>query len=170
MLRFTPSLRLAALACLMLGSSLAQAQYSWIAPNGVRHFSDQPPPPGTPPGKILKAPGHAPERALPASAPTSAPAQPQAAPAQPQATLAQQEAAFLQRQKQRENEEKKEAQDAERRRAQAERCESARQVKAQVNGGARQVRYDAQGERVFLSDEEKAAKAAKADKVLAGCS
>jgi len=162
MLRFTPSLRVAALACLVLGPSLAQAQYSWVAPNGVRHFSDRPPPPTTPPSKILKAPGHAPERALPAPAPVVE--------AKPQATLAQQEAAFQQRQKQRANEEKKEAEDAQRRLAQAERCEAARQVKAQVNAGARQVRYDAQGERVVLSDEEKAAKAAKADKVLAGCS
>lgn len=162
MLRLTPPLRLSMLALLLLGSPLAQAQYSWIAPNGVRHFSDQPPPPGTPPAKILKAPGHAPARALPAAAPAAEPK------AQP--TLAQQEAAFQQRQKLRDNEEKKEAEDAQRRLAQAERCESARQVKAQVTSSVRQVRIDAQGEHVVLSDEERAAKAAKADKVLAGCS
>lgn len=165
MLRLSPSLRLSALLVLMLGSSLAQAQYSWIAPNGSRHFSDQPPPPGTPANRILKAPGRVPER--PVAAP---PAAASAAEPKPQPTLAQQEAAFQQRQKQRNEQDKKEADEAQRRVAQAERCESARQIKAQAASGIRQVRFDAKGEREFVTDDEIAAKVAKAEKVLAGCS
>jgi hypothetical protein len=165
MLRLSPSLRLSALVVLMLGSSLAQAQYSWIAPNGVRHFSDQPPPPGTPANRILKAPGRPPERTV--AAPVVAPAAEQA---KPQSTLAQQEAAFQLRQKQRAEQESKEADEAQRRVARAERCESARQVKLQAASGIRQVRFDAKGERVFVPDDEIAAKVAKAEKVLAECS
>lgn len=157
-------LRFAALAVLLLGAPLAQAQYSWIGENGVRQFSDRPPPPGTPPGKILQQPGRAPDRTMPAPA-----ASPAATEAKPPSTLARQEADFQQRRKLREAEEKKEAEQAERRVAQAERCESARQVKAQVAAGVRQVRIDAQGERVVVTDEEKAAKVARADKALAGC-
>lgn len=56
---------------LLLASSLAHAQYSWIDEKGVRQFSDRPPPPGTPAEKILKAPGHA---ATPAVATPASPA------------------------------------------------------------------------------------------------
>jgi hypothetical protein len=46
-----------ALTLSSLSSQLAHAQYSWIDEKGSRVFSDRPPPPGTPPSRILKAPG-----------------------------------------------------------------------------------------------------------------
>lgn len=50
-------LRRAAALALLFAAGLAQAQFAWVDPKGVRHYSDQPPPPGTPPARILKAPG-----------------------------------------------------------------------------------------------------------------
>jgi len=52
-----PLLPRAAALALLLAAGLAQAQFVWVDPKGVRHYSDQPPPPDTPPARILKAPG-----------------------------------------------------------------------------------------------------------------
>ena len=48
--------RLALATALIACTSLAQAQWMWVNDKGVKQFSDQPPPPGTPPNRILKAP------------------------------------------------------------------------------------------------------------------
>jgi hypothetical protein len=166
MLRPTSSLRLFAACILLAGSSLAQAQYSWIGENGVRQFSDRPPPPGTPPHKILKAPG----RALPAApaAPTDA-APLVAPPAKGPKTLAEREAEYRARSKMREEQDKKDAAEAQRRRDMAQHCEDARDMRAQVASGIRIARVDAKGERSFMTDEERAAQLARADKALEGC-
>ncbi|QOY92814.1 DUF4124 domain-containing protein [Massilia sp. UMI-21] len=164
MLRSSLPLRLIAVCTLVLSSGLAHAQYAWIGENGVRQFSDRPPPPDTPPHKILKAPG----RSLPALAPRSAP-DADAPAAKPAPTLAQREADYRKRLLQREEQDKKEAAEAQRRRAQAEHCQAARDVRAQVASGARIARFDASGERSFVSDEERAAQLARADRILAEC-
>lgn len=161
--RPTSPLHLFAACALLLGSGLAHAQYSWIGENGVRHFSDRPPPPSTPPHKILKAPG----RALPAPGPA-----PQAVPAAaPKAlpTLAEREKEFVERARQREEQEKKEAADAQRRRELAEHCQMAREHRAQMESGIRVARFDAKGERSFMTDEERAAQLARVNKALAQC-
>lgn len=179
--RFVHLLRLAGATALLASAPLAQAQYAWIGANGVRHFSDRPPPPSTPLHKILKAPGHAaPPAPVPVSASAlSSPAEAaeagpiEAAAAAPPpkrpSTLAEREAAYRERVKLREEQGKKDQQDTQRQRELAERCQSARQVKAEVASGARIGRIDAGGERSYMTDEEKAAAAARADKILAEC-
>lgn len=147
---------------LLLSAGLAQAQYSWIDARGTRHFSDRPPPPDTPAHRILKTPG----RALPAAQP-AAPGQ-AAAPKSPP-TLAEREAAYRDRMKQREEGEKKDAELARRQRDLAERCQSARQVRAQVESGIRITNVDASGERSVATDEERAAQLARANRILAEC-
>ncbi|MFC0252857.1 DUF4124 domain-containing protein [Massilia consociata] len=188
MLRFTPIprpalLRMAGATALLLAANLAHAQYSWIGENGVRQFSDRPPPPGTPPHKILKAPGRAAQAPLAAPVSTAVseagPAATQAgtAPAAPPdaggrkgpPTLAEREAAYRERVKQRAEQDRKEGLEAQRRRDLAERCELARQAKAQAESGIRVARMNADGERVFLTDEERAADAARAGRALADC-
>ncbi len=175
--------RLLFTAVLLLGTGFAHAQYSWIGDNGVRHFSDRPPPPGTPANKILKAPRHAlaaPAQPIPAAkAPEPQPvvtvAGPANMPVPDQAnarltpTLAAREAAYREREKLRAENEKKEAAETLRKRELAERCASARQVKAQSESGMRVAKVAANGESVYLTDEEKAADAARANKLLAEC-
>jgi hypothetical protein len=160
--RPTTSLRLFAACVLLAGSSLAQAQYSWIAENGVRQFSDRPPPPGTPPHKILKAPG----RALPAASDT-APAVP--APTKGPKTLAEREAEYRARSKMREEQDKKDAAEAQRQRDLAQHCQDARDMRAHVESGIRIAKVDAKGERSFMTDEERAAQLARANKALEAC-
>jgi hypothetical protein len=161
-------LRLLAACALLLGSSLAHAQYSWIDANGVRHFSDRPPPPSTPPHRILKAPGRAAAPVQPAPA-EPAPVAEAPAPAKGPRTLAQREEEFLARSKLRQEQEKKDAAAEQRRRDLAEHCQDARQMRAQVESGVRIAKFDAKGERSFMTDEERAAQLARVNRALAQC-
>ena len=155
-------LRLFAACALLLGSSLAHAQYSWIGENGVRQFSDRPPPPSTPPSKILKAPG----RVAPPLLDTPAPA-----PAVSKATAnwTEREADYRARMKKRAEQDKKETQQADRQRDVEQRCEWARNARAQVESGIRIGNVDPNGEQRFASDEERAAQLARANKILSEC-
>lgn len=161
-------LRLAGAALLFFAAQLAHAQYVWIDANGTRQYADRPPPPGTPPHKILKAPGRLASAPAPeASLEAAKPATPEARPAPP--TLAEREQAFRKRTQERAEQERKETMEAERRRELAERCEAARDVQAQLASGIRIARIDQNGERSYMSDEEKAAKTAQMHRVLKDC-
>lgn len=166
--RPTSLLRLLAVCTLVLGSSVAHAQYSWIDAKGVRHFSDRPPPPSIPQHKILKAPGRA---AAPVYTSTAepAPAADAAAPTKGPQTLAQREESYQIRKKMLEEQNKKDLAEAQRRRDLAEHCRDARQMQAQVESGVRIAKFDAKGERSFMSDEERAAQLARVNKALAQC-
>jgi hypothetical protein len=165
-------LRLAGAAALLLTASLAQAQYAWVDDKGVRHFSDQPPPPSTPANKILKAPGKPSVSELLQEKPAEAAPEKAPAASSPQAhqpTLAERDAQYRKRAQDRAKSEAKEAEDARHKQAQAENCDSARRYKALLNTGIRVADADEHGERRFISDEERAQRAAKADKVIEGC-
>ena len=165
-------LRFAGAALLFFAAQLAHAQYVWIDANGTRQYSDRPPPPGTPPHKILKAPGRLASAPAPeASLGAAKPATPEARPAAPKGppTLAEREQAFRKRTQERAEQERKESMEAERRRELAERCEAARDVQAQLASGIRIARIDQNGERSYMSDEEKAAKTAQMHRVLKDC-
>jgi len=150
---------------LFLSAGLAFAQYSWIDARGTRHFSDRPPPPDTPAHKILKTPGRmAPATPAPAADTPAAPVAPKAAP-----TLAEREADYKERKKKREEQEKKDAQQAERERDIAQRCAMARSARAQVESGVRIRDFDAVGQSRIMTDEERAAQFAQANKILAEC-
>lgn len=166
--RPSPSLRLIAACIFVLGSGPAHAQYSWIDAKGVRHFSDRPPPPSTPPHKILKAPGRPAAVAQPAAA-EPAPAAEAPAPAKGPRTLAQREEDYRARTKLREEQDKKDAAQAQRRRDLSEHCRDAREMRAQVESGVRLAKFDAKGERSFMTDEERAAQLARVNKALAQC-
>jgi len=160
----TACLRLFATSILLIGSSLAHAQYSWIGENGVRQFSDRPPPPKTPPSKILKAPGRMPP--VPLETPAATPA---TAPAKPAPGWAAREADYRERMKKQGEQDKKTAQQADRQRDVDQRCAWAHNARAQVESGIRISNVDPQGERRFASDEERAAQLAHANKILAEC-
>ena len=151
----------------------AHAQYSWIDDKGARVFSDRPPPPDTPLDRILKMPrGLDPRPAQLEAAPTTPPASPAAtAPADKARppTLAERDADFHKRAVQREADEKKAAQEAEKKAANVENCEIARASERAASSGMRISRIDAKGEKVFLTDEERAQRLERARKVLKSC-
>ncbi|MFC5512053.1 DUF4124 domain-containing protein [Massilia jejuensis] len=158
-------LRLAPLLPLLLCcAGAAQAQYVWIAPNGVRQYSDQPPPPGTPPSKILKARGRpAPVQDIPAARAPAGTAKPTAP------TLAEREADYRKRAREREEAARKAENESAQAAARRESCESQRRRKRVLDSGIRIGDIDDKGEKRYLSDSERAARTAAVDKALADC-
>jgi len=164
-----PSLRHPLSALLLLCcAGLAQAQFVWIAPNGTRQYSDQPPPPGTPAAKILKAPGRS---ASAKETPEAAAATPSAVPAlKPKApTLAEREADYRKRSKEREESERKSSDEARQAAKKAEYCDSLRKHQRMVESGARISDVGPDGQRRFLNDAERAALGERAAQQLNDC-
>lgn len=156
--------------CAFLVAGLAHAQYAWVDASGTHHYSDQPPPPGAR-VKLLKAPPAsryaaepAPDATAAATATTAA-----AAPADAAPTLAAREANFQKRLQERAKAEQKSAEEAKRKSALADQCASLREYKAGLDSGMRMAVTNANGEREFLSDEERARRRAKANAQLSDC-
>ena len=162
---------------LFLAATAAQAQYVWIGPGGTRQYSDRPPPPGTPASKIVKAPGRAAPELAPAPAPPAATpvepvtTDPAAKPLPPKGppTLAEQEAAYRARTKARDEANLKAQEEAQRARQLAERCNAARETQAQLASGTRIARYGQDGQKSYMTDAERATRAAQVNQALQGC-
>lgn len=167
-LRLLASGALALSAALFTG--LAHAQYAWVDANGVRQFSDRPPPPSTPLKDIRKAPGL--QARLDAEAAVAIPV-PAAADGADKAkappTLAERELAYRKRTREAAERDQKAAGEARDKAAQAENCHAARVHRQQLDSGIRMRGSDKNGEPGFMSDDERAASGARADKILAQC-
>ena len=151
----TRLMRFLACAVLVAGSSGALAQHVWLNDKGVKQYSDMPPPPGTPAGRILQSPG---PRAA-ASAPTQ--------PAAP--SVAESNAAFEKRRIEQAERENKASEQARLAADNARNCEQARGYERTLASGQRIAKLDRNGERAFLSDQERAQEIATAQRVLAQC-
>ena len=151
--------RYVALLLAALVAAPAFAQYSWIDDHGTRVFSDRPPPPGTPAARILKAPRGAASAAAAPAEPAKA-----AAPA-----LADRDADFRKRAAERDAGERKAAEDAQRQADNAAQCAAARRSEAALTSGVRITDMDDKGERVYVTDDEKARRLAQVRRVLTSC-
>ena len=148
--------RLAA-ALLLCCAGAAQAQFVWIGPNGTRQYSDQPPPPGTPRSKILKAPGQpAPAQLAPPAPSTPETATDTAKPKGPP-TLAEREADYRKRAKAKEDADRKSEQEAKQAAARTAHCENLRKDKRVIDSGIRIVDIGPDGKRRYLNETERAA-------------
>lgn len=162
-------------AALLLAAH-AHAQYSWIDDHGTRVFSDRPPPVGTPAARILQAPRSA-TAAIPVEvqAPTADAANPpdKTSPAagakHALPTLADREAAYRERAAQREADTKKAAEQARLKVEHANACTAAREEEQLMKKTRRMIGVNEKGERAVLTDEDKAARLARARRVLADC-
>jgi type IV secretory pathway VirB10-like protein len=161
--------RTALLGALLLASAVAHAQFAWLDEKGVRHYSDQPPPPGTPDAKILKVPRG---MAAPAPAPApddaaaSAPATPSPAKGAKKAlTTAEREIDYSKRHALAEAEEKLATANKNSADANRKLCEAATRDKAQFESG-RRLRTTGN---VVMTDEDRARDMAAITKILANC-
>ncbi|MEW6371730.1 MAG: DUF4124 domain-containing protein [Pseudomonadota bacterium] len=178
-----PAVRRSLALALLFTAGLAQAQFVWVAPNGTRHYSDQPPPPGTPPARILKAPGlptislqapHTPAAAQ-QPAPPAAGAAPASAPVQAAdkakgpPTLAEREADFRKRRKESQEAELKAQEQARIQAANAEHCAEVRKAKQMYDSGIRVAEVGPDGQKRYLTDAERAQRSARAGAMAAEC-
>lgn len=152
-------LGLAALACLVL-SLPAQAQWKWRDSRGQIHVSDIPPPRDTPDKDVLQRPDPAAVRkAPPPVAATSA-----AAAAKPSMDPELEE---RKRKAEQDQAARQKAEDKKTQAARSENCQRAREQLATMDSGMRVVRVRPDGEREYLSDEQRASEAQRARAAIA---
>ncbi|MDB5794682.1 MAG: putative ATPase involved in repair [Noviherbaspirillum sp.] len=157
------ALKRAAIALLALSAaSAAFAQYSWLDERGVKQYSDRPAPPGVPQNRILKAPGKTTGSSTPAARPiaetahdsTGSPSSP-ATKLAPM-TTAEKNADFQRRRAEQAEKQKKSDEEEKMAIARSVNCERAGEYKRVLESGERIVRNDKNGERIFLTDEQRA--------------
>lgn len=161
--------RLLAAGALLAFATLAQAQYMWIDEKGLKQFSDRAPPASVPLKNILKAPRGAASAATLEAEAAAAASTPEAAKPKAAPTMADRNADYRKRAKESTEREQKETDEQLARADQADNCERARSAKQSMESGARIGTQDNNGERGFMTDEQRAVETRKIDKVLAAC-
>lgn len=159
----------AAATLLAIGSAVpAFAQYVWLNEKGVKQYSDMPPPPSIPAGRILKQPsGSAPQSA---NGETAAPVQAElAATTKPPMTTAERNADFRKRHAEQVEKEKKAAEQARAAAEKAKNCQRAREYQNALASGGRIAHTDQTGERSFLTDDQRAQEMQDVNRVLQQC-
>jgi hypothetical protein len=149
--------RLVACVLAVICAAPATAQYVWLDEKGVKQYSDMPPPASVPAGRILKQPGSFGIAAPPASESAAAP------------TLAERNADFKKRQQEAADKEKKAAEQARLAADKAKNCERTRDYMRTLESGERISYNDRNGEKSFLTDEQRAAEMRDARQTLADC-
>ncbi|GAB3551127.1 hypothetical protein GCM10027343_35020 [Noviherbaspirillum agri] len=141
-------------------SGTAFAQYVWLDEKGVKQYSDMPPPASVPANRILKQRGVA---AIPSHESETA------APAKADLTLAEKEAEFRKRRAEQAEKDKKVAEQSKYEADKAKHCERAREYNRALESGQRIARTDKNGERAFLTDEQRAQELRDSRRALEDC-
>jgi flagellar biosynthesis GTPase FlhF len=156
---------LALLGC----TTAAMAQYVWLNEKGVKQYSDVPPPASVPNSKVLKSPGGVP-RADNAAQTVDANAENGDAEKKPAGkSIAEQNAEFEKRRAEQAEKDKKAAEQAKQESAKKKNCELARNYNRALASGQRISRVNAAGERVYMSDQERAQEERDNQRTLADC-
>ena len=155
--------------CVLLSCATnALAQYIWLDEKGVKQYSDLPPPPSVPLKQILKTPGHK----LPPTPVTNETNNDHsnvdpAVKAPP--TLAEKNAASQKRKEEQAAKEKKAAEEAKIASDKATNCARARANQRTLDSGQRITQTDANGQRSYVSDEQRAQQTQENQRVLSEC-
>jgi glucan-binding YG repeat protein len=165
------TIRIAAIAPLFCIAAAAFGQYVWLDDRGVKQFSDMPPPATVPQNRILKQPGHAYLAPQSSSSDSDSLSQNSAASAKSNApmTLAEKNADFLKRRAEQEKQQAKAAEEAKNAAIKAKNCENARAYYRNLTSGQRLASIDKNGERYYLSDEQREQETKEAQSALNDC-
>jgi len=147
-------------------ASAALAQYVWLDANGVKQYSDVPPPASVPAKRILKAPGLSAHPSYSSDAPVAA-GEDSTAKAAP--TIAEKNAEFMKRKIELAEQDKKTAAEAKAKADQAKNCERAREYQQALDSGVRLGQVDPKGERSFMTDEQRTKETQGNKQYLAAC-
>lgn len=165
-----PARRFRCLSVLMLSLSFAStafAQHVWKDEKGVRQYSDRPPPASVPISRIIKTPG-----LVQHEAPTAPDADRNAAGEKEDAkppSLAERNAEYQRRRAEQQEKEKKLTEESRQAAARSRACANARSYQKMLDSGERISRLDANGERVFLSDSQRAQESLSNRRVIDSC-
>lgn len=144
----------------------ASAQYAWFDEKGTKHFSDMPPPPSVPANRILKQPGKS--AATPPAQETGE--EKSAVPSRTEpTTIAEKNADFRKRRAEQAEKEKKAAAEAAQAAEKAKNCARAREYQRSLDSGERISRIEKNGERAYLTDEQRAQESRDNRRILDDC-
>lgn len=149
---------------LTLSATSSWAQWSWRDANGSIQYSDTPPPPSVPADRILKKPGVSSAATPAAPAPSASASDEGATP-----KWVEQNAEFMKRRQQRQEQEQK---DKEAKQAAADKkrqCVHAKDNLEIYEGATPVLHRAADGERRYMTSNERAAEAAKMRQILKEC-
>ena len=170
----------ATLAALTLATA-ACAQYVWLNENGVKQYSDMPPPSSVPNNRILKQPGRTSNSVPQATAspaetgtegarvPTGTDSPSASNKEKAPMTTVEKNADFRKRKIEQAEKEKKAADEAKRAADKAQSCDRARAYQRALDSGQRMANTDKNGERDYLSDEQRAQEAEATRRILNDC-
>ncbi|QGZ38302.1 hypothetical protein IP92_01391 [Pseudoduganella flava] len=148
--------------------TLAQAQWVWVNDKGVKQFTDQPPPASVPPARILKAPrGQQPDLRKELAEQPADETQRPPVPAKPRPTLAERNADYAKRREEAAQQAQQNATSAQNQAEDAAACDATRSNQRMLESGIRVSTMDANGERVFLTEQQKAEQMRRNRDVLA---
>lgn len=152
------------LAAAMLALTVLQsagpvyAQYVWVDEKGVKQYSDMPPPPSVPASRILKQPGAA-----------SQPTEPSPTNTRQEPSTADKNVEFRKRKAEQAEKEKKAAEEARLAAEKSKNCERAREYQRALESGERISRTATNGERSFLTDEQRTQELNEARRIVQEC-
>jgi hypothetical protein len=156
------SSRRAVLIAALVFSTAAAAQWAWKDENGRVVYSDRPSPASIKSDRIVRQPGG---QVLNTTG--AAPDAKGVGKAEAPKTYAERDAEYKKRQSDLAESDKKSAEEQAQQTQRRADCERARSYAATLESGARVVRSDAKGERVYLEDDQRAAELARAREVMA---
>jgi hypothetical protein len=162
------NIRLALLVAgiVMSSAAMAQAKYVWIDAQGVKQFSDTPPPGDIPEKNILKSPRRTAQLPPAKDAAPDASDAASADSAKPAPTTADKEADYKKRKAEQAEKDKKAAKEAQQKQDKAENCERAKKNLAALNSGVRMQTTDKDGQRSVMTDDQRAQETAHAQQVI----
>lgn len=140
---------------LALSFGVSADVYRWVDKDGRVHYSDQPPPPGARQEKELQGVPRAPGAPAEAGAESAAPP-----------TLQEREAEFRRRQVEQAEKTAQEQRAQEEAASRQRNCEQARNQLVALRSGQRVARFNEQGEREYLGDEQIAQEIVRAEKAV----
>ena len=149
-------------------ASAALAQYVWLNEQGVKQYSDTPPPASVPNSKILKTPRGSVQASAPAKTAEETVSEGNAAKKTPE-TTAEKNADYNKRKAEQAEKDKEAEQKTKLAADKKKNCEQASDYKRVLDSGERVSSMDKSGERYFLSDEQRAQAARDTNRALEGC-
>jgi hypothetical protein len=150
-------------AILVAMSAAAQAQYVWVDEKGVKQFSDQPPPASVPANRILKAPDQRAASSGEEAQATDAP------PAPKPPSLAARNEEYNKRRAEQAEKDKKAEEARQMASDKSKVCERSKAYLRDLESGARISTTDANGEKKFLSDDERSKEIGEAKHNMQSC-
>jgi hypothetical protein len=146
----------------------ALAQYVWLNEQGVKQYSDTPPPASVPNSKILKTPRGSVQAGTPTKTADETVSEGNVAKKAPE-TTSEKNADYNKRKAEQAEKDKETEQKAKLAADKKKNCEQASSYKRVLDSGERISGMDKSGERYYLSDEQRAQATQDANRALEGC-